>query len=184
MLRNIVYIPQWIIESIQRQKLHPRVVLDLKVLRQIVSLDDLVSLIALNNSLGELLGLDISLNIGTGLTQYWLQYADAESKDYLTRTVIPNIAPDTARVALERLVSDTWEEDMIVDEFVGIDLSADTSAIILKYGFFNSLNTQHIELSLIEEILQILYVYFPHHEIANSAVGRKYLELLALSQTS
>lgn len=181
MLRNIIYIPQWIIEAIQRQKLHPRVVLDLKVLRQIVSLEDLISLTSLNDSLGELLGLDISLIVGKGLTQYWQEYGDNETKEFLEKTIYPNIKQTSAHDALERLVAENWNEDEI-DDFVGIDLCSDTSAIVLKYGFFNSLNVNHVQFKLIEEILQTLYVYHPHHIVADSAIGRKYLELLMLEQ--
>lgn len=182
MLRNIVYVPQWIVEAIQRQKQNLNIVLDLKQLKEFVSVNDLVGLVALNNSIGELLGMDINLSIGNGLTAYWQANSDEETQFFIANTLYPSITPNTAREALERLVQDNWNEDEEVEDFMGVDLSSDTSAIVLKYGFFNSLQTQHIQYRLIEEILQILYVYHPHHLIANTAIGRKYLELLALNQ--
>jgi len=179
MLRTIIYIPQWIAENVQRNKENLSVVLDLQRLSKFTSVDDLASFVALNDAIGGLLGLDINLNIGAGISQYWMQCADTATKAFFTNTVAPNITPNMAHDAFVRLMGakSIFEEDYS-DTFDAIDLGANASAILLKYGFFDVIEPRQMKFKLIEAVLQILYVYYPHHEIAGSAIGRTYLELL------
>lgn len=182
MLRTIVYVPQWIVEAIQRKKLNLSVVLDVNILKDIVSLNDLVGLVALNQSIGNLLGLDINLNIGPGIVACWEKTGGVKAVEFINNTIIPNITPTTGNDVIARLTNENWETESDDDEFLGIDIATDASAIILKNNFFDSVNPTRMQYKLIEEILQVLYVYHPHHLIANTAIGRKYLELLALNQ--
>lgn len=178
-LRNIVFIPQWTAESLVIHKEPLATVLDINQLRRFTSTDDLTGIAALNNSIGDLLGLDINLTIGKGLVNYWMTHGEAESLGYIENSIVPNITPNTAKDVFTRIINDKPADHVEVDEFQVIDLAADASGIILEYGFFNRADTEHVQFQLIEAILQILYVYHPHHVIANTMIGRKYLELLS-----
>lgn len=178
-LRNIIFIPQWIAESLMIQKEPISTILDIKKMSQFTSTNDLVGLVALNNSIGDLMGLDINLAIGPGITGCWVENGGKEVQGYLENTIQPNITPNTAKDAFSRIINDKAMDHIDVDEFETIDLGRNVSAIVLKYGFFNRIDKSHIQFELIEAILQILYIYHPHHVVANTAIGRKYLELLS-----
>lgn len=182
-LRNIVFIPQWVAESLVIHKAPLTTVLDVNQLRRFTSTDDLVGLAALNNSIGDLMGLDINLSIGKGLVNYWMTTNEIEARAYVESTIIPNIQPTTAKEVFNRIINDKPQDHVEIDEFNVIDLGKDVSGIILEYGFFNRDEPNHVQYQLIEAILQILYVYHPHHVIADTAIGRKYLELLSRQVT-
>lgn len=178
-LRNIVFIPQWIAESLMIQKEPISTVLDVSQMRRFTSTNDLVGMAALNNSIGDLLGMDINLSIGNGLVDYWMKQSDIETQVFIENTIVANIEPNSSKEAFNRIINDKPVDQVNLDEFESIDLGRDVSGIILKYGFFNRSDSDHIQFQLIESILQILYVYHPHHIVASTAIGRKYLELLS-----
>lgn len=182
-LRNIIFLPQWIAESLVIQKEPLSTVLDINKMRKLTSTNDLIGLVALNDSIGDLMGLDIKLAIGKGISDCWLARNKRDTQLFLENTVAPNVDANTAKEVFNRIINDKSLDHVDVDEFEAIDIDRDVSVIVLKYGFFNRNEKNHIQFELIEAILQILYIYYPHHVVANTAIGRKYLELLS-SQVS
>lgn len=178
-LRNIIFIPQWIAESLVIHKEPLSTVLDVTQLRRFTSNEDLAGIAALNINIGDLLGLDINMSIGRDLVSYWRTHCGKEGNELIESTIMPNVTPTTAREVYGRIINDKASDNIDIDDFTPIDIGSDVSAVILRYGFINNTNQDHVTFKLVESILQILYVYHPHNVIAGTAIGRKYLELLS-----
>lgn len=177
--RSIIYIPQWIAEVLAVQKEPLATILDYTRFKELISQDDLISFISINKGFSELLGFEIDMNIGSGIISYWMKNCQDQDLSHLTQTILPQVNEQSHQIAFNRLLLEKPMEGVNIDEYQTYDLGVDVSGVLLHYGFFNRAQKDHVQYCLIEAILQILYAYYPHHQVAVTAVGRRYLELLA-----
>jgi len=186
-MRDVILIPSWIAESLARGGRSLSDLTDLAKLRECLSLQDLAGLLALNQNKARVLGFDPGFCLGYGLHSVWtsalLQPANAHPDfEFLANTLQP-LASDAniLNATISRLTGAENPASIaqLKQPFEKCDLGARASGVILYPGFFNNVVDADFQFKLVDTILQVLYVHFPHSEVGRTDLAKRYLQLLA-----
>ena len=186
-MRDVILIPSWIAESLTRNGRSLSDLTDLSTLRECLSLQDMAGLLALNQNKARVLGFDPGFCLGFGLHSVWtsnlLQPAEGNSDFAFLANTLQPLASDAniLNVTISRLygAENPVSAAQIKQPFAKCDLGAKASGVILYPGFFNNVVDADFQFKLIDTILQVLYVHFPHSEVGRTDLAKKYLQLLA-----
>ena len=186
---NIVLIPYWIQETLQRHQLPLSACLDLGKLRPLLAMNDLIAFYALQEQFETVLG---TKYIGNCLTWIWADTIPNDNgslKDFLWKQLNPlSEDPSFELDVKSRLFNSDSRMSEYKNAFITYDLPAfvgglasgqNNVGVVIYPGFFTVENGKEYQLPLIREILKLLYVYQSSHEVAKTPLYKRYLELLA-----
>ena len=185
---NVILIPFWIIESLKRAGLPPSACLDYKKVKSCVSTHDLLTFLAAQGMSGTLIGnQDIIPTDTFNVIGVWTAGIKAEPKA-LTNEVEQLYTVACGSNYLEEVksrlftpgtngpdYSPTYEKP-----FITYDLAPDVIGVVIHPGFFSETPSKEQQLSLVDAVLKVLYVYnTAYHEVASTLWFKRYLQLLS-----
>ena len=179
--KHIVLIPHWVQETIKRNGLTLSDVLNFEKIKPLLSVQDLVGLLTLQDFTKPVFGVDY---INSNLWNIW---SDSISKDnqnlkkFFTDSVT-QLSHDQSfhKEVNDRLFCEDARTDFHKEPFDTYDLPmTDVVAVVIYPGFFVGNANASLQQSLIEAILKVLYVYEPSHEVAKTPLFKRFLELLS-----
>lgn len=177
--KKIILIPYWITEALKRAGLPASDALNLKVLKNILSVNDLVMFLALQKHFERIVGCmppDILLWMWTDVNQL-----DSET---LIEYGYQNLLPLSEDVSLQnelsaRLFDSNSKSNHYEKPFIVCDITPDVAGIVIYPGYFDKINKIELQKKVVEEVLRILYVYCAPHVVADTVFFKRYLELLS-----
>lgn len=176
--KQIVLIPYWVQEILVRNQKTLATCLELDQCKPLMALNDLVCFSALQCCSQQLLG----YNVGNELSGLWRDsipegYPETRQFSDLVETL--NSDASFKAEVQERLFTIDSKVDRYNKPFVVYDLTPEVCGVVLYPGFFTIESKGMHQLSLVEALLKILYVYDAYHEVAKTPLYRRYLELLS-----
>lgn len=209
--KNIILIPHWIAEALGRNKLAVADCLNLDRLRNVVSTNDLVGFLALQNHVHRVVGGDEKLNFlydcAWTLQRNWVG-EDAYAYSCGDRQELPPNAslnnqelrlPDKShpnyRFVYEQL-GVLAEDATVVKELTDRLFSFDRDQTRYEKPFITYDLTREVagvvinpglfssgdQVAVVEAVLKLCYVYQPYHEVCMTSWYKRYLELLSVKQ--
>lgn len=178
---NIYLIPPWISDALKRHKLQLVDLLDIRKMRRILSMNDLLAVEALQTFNQHVFGCEA----GSGSLMYeWLVSA-ADRKDDVSfvNTVLTPLAKEKAQhdTIKERLFSGVATSDK-EQSFEIVPLDTRGIGVVIAPGFFSTGNLGERQFALIRAVLKQLYVYEKQSVVASLTLYLKYLELLSVQR--
>lgn len=177
--KEVILIPHWIQESLARKNLPLSACLNFEQMRSHLSLNDLVGFLVLQKAWMEVAGYEYY----SALYQHWLDSIAndrAELRDYLSQTIKPLEGDASFEKDIETRL---FTEDTLAQykqPFIIYDtLASSVMGAVLYPGFFVADRNDELQKDFIEAILKVLYVYDASHEVAQTPLFKRYLELLA-----
>lgn len=182
--KDIILIPYWIQETLQRNQLPLAACLDFAKIKPIMALSDLTAFAALDEFQKQIIG--IESNTWKDIVWHWsgsIPNTDPTLKDFLWNTV-NSLSKD--RSLTEEVKARLFDSDARTSQyknaFITYDLSPTVAGVVIYPGFFVSEGIVELQKPLIDSLLKLLYVYEPSHEVAKTPLFKRYLELLALQK--
>ncbi len=180
--RNIILIPFWVHETLRRNKLELSAVLDFKKLREVLTLQDIASIFALQDYAKMLAGCE-ELHIGS-LYFGWnagILANEHEVIDFLNQQVMP-IAEDasTRKEVFARLFEPNARLERHEKPFICYDLSPEFEGVVINPGFFTQIGDHQLQSDFVGALLKALYVYEPYNEVSKTPLFKRHLELLSV----
>jgi hypothetical protein len=176
--KEFVLIPYWIQETLNRNKLPMSAALDLGKLREVTSVNDLISFYTLQESFDKLVGAPCV----SCLFWAWeenIPMDNTELKKYYNNIVISLSSDPSFRNDIQtRLFDEGAKQDQYKEPFALYDLSPKVTGIVIYPGHFTNKVDKKKQKLIIDAMLKELYVYNTQHEVANLPMFRRYLELL------
>jgi hypothetical protein len=178
--KEVILIPHWIHESLNRHQRPVGEVLNFASLRRIVSVDDMVAFLLLQR-VSDRVGVSEPNRGLVSLQTAWGTTVTAEHSDYLYNTVYPLTEMKQFQEDLvERLFSADARSAQYEKPFNIYDLSSKYLGVVINPGFYTGEDgTTLRQFDLLEELVKALYVSAPFHEVATTPVFLRYLGLLS-----
>lgn len=177
--KEIVLIPFWVQEILQRNQLPLEACLKLDTIKPLMSLNDLVCFLALQSYTDKLLG---TKYVEDRLVWVWADSIVENNlglKDFLWKTLLALSSDASFRKEVEaRLLSEDGKVDQYKEPFITYDLPSGVVGVVIYPGFFTGAGVSENQKPLVEAILKVLYVYESTHEVAKTPLFKRYLELL------
>lgn len=178
--KQIVLIPFWVQEVLQRNQLPLSACLDLEKIKPLMSLNDLVGFLTLQKYMDKILG---TKYVHDELTWVWsrgIQNGNTQLNDFLWKTLNTLAGDLTFHKEVEsRLLDADAKTDQYKEPFITYDLPQGIVGVVIFPGFFADAGVSEFQKPLVEAILKLLYVYESSHEVAKTPLFKRYLELLA-----
>lgn len=185
-VKNIVFVPHWVADTLKRNRLPLSSVLDLKVLRQHLSTNDIGSLMAFQQAAIEYMFSPLKGIInGKDDLCYDLLYhwgnsvTEQADKVFLQNTLSVFAGGDDAKLSelLERMADDNDDASDKSEPFITYDLSPEVTAMVIYPSGIT--HDAKLRVRAVEAILKALYVYSEYHTVARTRWFAGYLELLS-----
>ena len=184
---RVVLIPFWIAESLKRAGLKTSDCVDYQKVKNCVSTHDLLTFLAAQELTGTLIG---TQNNPTGMWDLgfiWNEgmkaLPEVERKNAAT-LYDASCAANYLEEVKARLFtpgsngpdySPTYEKP-----YITYDLAPGVVGVVIHPGFFTESPSKEQQLSLVEAVLKVLYVYnTAYHEVASTLWFKRFLQLLA-----
>lgn len=178
--RYVLLIPDWFERVLKRNNRPMSDLTSLSSLRELFSVQDIAGLVALNDNADKIFGFRVGLSLGFGAAAIWYSKGTDEEKAYLDKFISPvRENSETLKTVTDRLFLDINGYDKEEKPFITYDLGRDVSGIVINTGHFTGIVDPSLQMQLIKSVLQLLYVYIPHKQVAQTELAKKYLELLA-----
>lgn len=180
--KDIILIPHWIHETLIRHSRPIEDALNFGQMRKIISIEDLVGWMILNRAAHHVGLSDANSELGLiTLESAWCGTVDAESSDYLYNVASPMASLTQFKLDLHnRLFTADSASPQYEEAFNIYDLAREHVGVVINPGFFTGEEGSHQHIfALIEAIVKALYVNAPLHEVAQSSVFLRYLDLLS-----
>lgn len=180
--KNFIVVPYWAHESLKRHGLDLKEVVDFCKARTVLSNTDLAELIAIQSSLGYLVGDANGLYSTDALLRAWSDSMQtAEERSLYSNTLIPlSMDQATQTNAHSRLYDATGRRERDEYPFIIYDIAPTIGAIVVYPGHFTSAQPDDLQFRALEGILEVLYAYNADTEVALTPWFRQYL--VGLSQ--
>lgn len=177
--KQIVLIPFWIQEILGRNRLPLSACLELDKLKNIISMDDIASFSALQQSFQKLIGISM-------MDELYFNWRNSIPEGYPENIayaeLVNTVSFDTATISgmNMRLFEPEAKTDQYNEPFAIHDITPEVIGIVIYPGFFTNNTDTNLQKLLIEGILKLLYVYDAYHDVAKTPLFRRYLELLSI----
>lgn len=181
--KQIVFIPYWVQETLQRNQLPLADCLNLAKIQPLMSLNDVVAFYTLQDYYERVMG--IQAFAPTGLFWSWINgIPEGESVLRSFYNSVSTLSCDkTFKQEVEsRLFHEDAKTQFYTKPFITYDLTPEVCGVVIYPGYFVGNNLFELQRSVVEAILKVLYVYDPSHEVAKTPLFKKYLELLSVVQ--
>lgn len=180
--KEIILIPYWIQEVLARNQLALSACLDIEKIKPLLSLNDLVSFITLQDPKYFQLSTSIPNNISK-LVSIWnsITSTNKELSNFCWTTLLP-MSNDVSfhKDLVARLFEAETQSSRFKEPFVVYDLTPDTVGVVIYPGYFvQGVNNYDLHKSLIEELLEVLYRYSSFSDVAKTSTFKQYLDLLS-----
>lgn len=183
---KVIVIPHWIAESLKRAQMQPKECIDYRKVKQVVSTDDLLTLIAAQQLTQTLIGSQWNPTSEWDLCELWQQSMNggtesekSEANALFELSRAGYLEEVKARLFTAGTNGDTYRPDYD-KPFIIYDLMPDVIGIVVHPGFFSENPAKELKLSLVEAVIKVLYVYnTAYHELAATLWYKRFLELLA-----
>lgn len=185
---RVVLIPFWIAESLKRAGLQTSDCVDYKKVKDCVSTHDLITFLAAQELTGALIGMKDSNPGGAwDLGFIWNESMKPCSEEQLKEAATlyevaygPNYL-DEVKARLFTPGSNGPEYSPTYEKpFITYDLAPDVVGVVMYPGFFTESPSKEQQLSLVDAVLKVLYVYnTAYHEVASTLWFKRFLQLLA-----
>ena len=176
---NTIYlIPHWVKESLVRHGLKIGDVLNFAKIRPLLSMNDLLSIEALQSFGQDVTGM--RRDFGNSILYEWLCTAASDKdKEYIKDQIEPlSQDPFQRDTVKQRLFSeapasaDGQAYEVLPLEDIGL-------GVVIYPGFFTGSRGNELHLPVLRDILKQLYVYEEHSTVAATPLTLRYLELLS-----
>lgn len=171
--------PYWITNELNRRGESLDACLSIPRLKEILSVNDIALLQTLNEEASKVFGNDKrGNNISTCLNLFNCVSQDFDSnreQDMLRKLSNSEWAIQELN---SRLFNIDAKEDSYEKPFISTDINAEYVVITIYPGFFVSKANSALQLSIVEEVLRVLYVYNTYDIVARTQYFKRYLELL------
>lgn len=181
--KNVILLPYWVEDLVKREKLTMADVLDFEKMRAVLSVGQLATLLAMQQTAESIIG-SYEGGFFTGLYWQWSQSARGDSKAFLDEVVHP--LGDTS-TTLNNFKEDYFHkearQERHAEPFIIYDLQREIVGLVVNPGWFvtNEPNPD-LQLRLTRELIRAFYAYQPRHEVASRPLYLTYLNLLASKQ--
>lgn len=180
--KKIVLVPYWVEEAVNANNLNLADCLSLAKIKPVLSTNDLVLYSLLQDVAVTFTGLPLN-GPNNWLVGCLSHTSDGESTEllaFVNSTLTPlKQLPSYEKELVERLFTADAKTDLYTEAFRLSDIGRDTLAIVIYPGFFVDGCSTALQLSLIEAVLKVLYVYDTHSEVSKTPLFLRYLELLS-----
>lgn len=174
--KNIVLIPYWIRNILERHNLSPATALNLSQLKTVTSNEDLVLTLLLNHSSRALFSVD---NVGTGLENYWCGgYSTSSPASCEIVMQLEQLAPLHQTGLDARLFGAQAIDPRYPEAFDIFDVNEKTLLVTIYPGHFGGTETLTHQSALIRALLKHFYQVFPYDALAREPLFERYLALL------
>lgn len=183
---KVIVIPHWIAESMKRAQMQPKECIDYRKVKQVVSTDDLLTLIAAQQLTQTLIGSKWNPTSDWDLCELWQQSMNggtqsekSEANALFDLSRAGYLEEVKARLFTAGTNGDAYRPDYD-KPFIIYDLMPDVVGVVVHPGFFSENPAKELMLSLVEAVIKVLYVYnTAYHELAATLWYKRFLELLA-----
>ena len=182
---QIIMIPHWVLEIMNRNQLGKADCLDYQKIKDIMSVNDQLVFCATQNENMRVMGVDY---VSPSLAWLWsagVPNDQATLKQYL-RNDFDRMSRDDSikQQVIDRLFTPlaTSTENSEKNSFITYDITPSVVGVVLKPGYFTEPNNYKLQLEVIRSVLKILYMYETYHEVAKHSVFKRYLELLSMTK--
>lgn len=178
--KQIILIPFWVQEILQRNQLPLATCLDLEKLKPLMSLNDLVSFATLQGYSKQVTGVE-SMNDLVWVWSRNIMATNTTMNDFLWKTIVTLEKDQSFRQEVEsRLFDADAKQDQHKDAFITYDIASDVMGVVIFPGFFVGDGVSEFQKPVVQAILKLLYVYESTHEVAKTPLFKRYLELLTV----
>ena len=185
-----VYVPYWVETALNRNSLPLNACLDYSKLRQILTLEDMSGLLALQDI--KSLTREEGSNIAGTLFSMWNNSVTDAQRPEFTQAIVPMSRSTELKIETVK----RFEENDYLLGSIGIGLPSDqqapepifykivdaggaTSLVVLYKGFQKFISEPDNEYKFVVDQLKIFYVYLKAYQVSHLSVFKKYLRLLA-----
>ena len=169
--KAIIVIPYWVETALKRNKHELKDCLDYNVVRQCLSIEDILEFVSLeNNNKFDFMQCMFSETLFSG----WMKSADKDLLVELDSTIRPLLYnKDTLKRALARF-SDIYIKDKESETFKVVDISREFVAVVVYPGFISSSTNIATSFKIIKKLLKTMYIYSKVNvDTFISAVGKE-----------
>ena len=173
--KAIIVIPYWVETALKRNKHELKDCLDYNVVRQCLSIEDILEFVSLenNNKFDFMQGM-FSETLFSG----WMKSADKDLLVELDSTIRPLLYnKDISNRALVRF-NDTYIKDKESETFKVVDISREVVAVVLYPGFISSSTNIVTSFKIIKKLLKTMYIYSKVNTVSYHPLFGMYLKLL------
>lgn len=170
--KNVLLIPYWIINNVQRNKLPLSAILDLNTLSKITCAQDLAMISLLNERSEKVFGIT---NYSSVLNTNW--YKDDTSWNKFNNQIKP-LEAIVGNELDSRLFNESSKEDRYDTSFDIKDIDPKTFLITIYPGYFGGTQARQHQLALSKELLKLFFVYEGYDNMARRQVFEYYLNSL------
>ena len=179
--KRIVLIPYWVQEIVKRANLPLAACLEFGKIKAVMSLNDLIGFCTLQQYFKHVLNAEMF----DELFSIWLDSIpndQPELRSYFTEQVYPLACDDSFRKEIwGRLFEVEARSKQYEVPFITYDLTPTVCGVVICPGYFVNDGTADLQRSLIQAILEVLYVYDTFSDVAKTSLFKRYLELLSPS---
>ena len=169
--KNLFLVPYWLLGALERNGLPLSAVKDLPKLRELVSTEDLVLTLALNQCTETVFGVNAPTS---GPAVYWL----GNPESFAAYQQLVELLPLHAQGLEERLYSDKNIDPRYPKEFEIRDLDNEAFLVIIYPGHFGGADATRHQTKLIRAYLELWYGYSNFDSVAQDPLFRQYLSRL------
>lgn len=201
MKHSVFFVPYWVVDTLQRNRLPLTTLLEISKLRTVLSGGDLAAISYLNSHLSLLLPPLKNKHMGSNGTEdaefaydeyfcideHWRSNSVGTDLSWL-QTTLPVIKqqPQTEQNLKARLFDaepKAWQPSETPEEkpFIIYDLDRTVSLVSIQAGHFKTKfgpGARQLQLELVRAVLKVLYAYMPYNTLAKTSWFRHYLCLL------
>ena len=173
--KTIIVIPYWVETALKRNKHELKDCLDYNVVRQCLSIEDILEFVSLenNNKFDFMQGM-----FSEALFSGWMKSADKDLLVELDSTIRPLLYnKDIINRALVRF-NDTYIKDKESETFKVVDISREVVAVVIYPGFISSSTNIVTSFKIIKKLLKTMYIYSKVNTVSCHPLFGTYLKLL------
>lgn len=182
----IIFIPFWVEKALSRQGLALEACLDYKLIRPILSQEDMSGLLALQDL--PAVTRDENVFSRTLLTS-WSETADGDQSVELNSTIIPLARSNELKDDLLRRLSKANSETSTIEggsqqpdvPYKLVDAGRQAIAVVVYSGYPEFVSSPEGEQKAVVDMLKIFYVYLKPYQVSPLPVFKRYLRLLQAS---
>lgn len=183
---NMLLLPPWVVASLKRHDLTVSDVLDFPKIRTILSMNDLISVLALQ-SFGDMVvgSRDIIAGPGSVICEWMNSCGGSEGdKAYLEKNIVPFQYDQISKEAVKTRLFSKDSSEPVSDKPYEVHALGDIGLGVVIYpGYFHDLLAMDLRRNLLRDMLRQLYAYEEQTVVASQPIFRSYLGHLS-RQTS
>lgn len=175
---SFILLPYWAEKVLKRNKLSLKDILDYEKIRKFFSMEDLASLLSIQET--SVLETFKLISLRTVLLSSWEKTSGA-LKVELGSTVLPlSYSEEVKRYVTQRLTAEenAASQDVKNSVYRVVDIERNTFCIVLKPGFTKLHESSESLLEFVRDILKVFYVYHKVEDVSREPIFKTYLNLL------